>query len=141
MRAMNMSDDQINAVLDARAEKANLQELIDQTYQQFVSDVAKGRHMRYEQVKALANGGVFTGAKAKQLGLVDELGNFQDAVKLAAGLAGIKGRPTLVWPEKKGGFWSELLREQATLFIKDLAAQLGAMPGLAFRWPASPLSQ
>ena len=58
--------------------------------------------MKYEQVKALANGGVFTGAKAKQLGLVDELGNFQDAVKLTARLARIKGEPTLVWARKKG---------------------------------------
>ncbi|MCB2193107.1 MAG: signal peptide peptidase SppA [Deltaproteobacteria bacterium] len=124
----------------SEAEKANLQELIDQTYHQFVSDVAKGRQMPYDKVKALADGGVFTGAKAKQLGLVDELGNFQDAVKLAARLAHIKGEPTLVWPDKKGGFWSELLREQVRLFLKDLAAELGVRTGLAFRWPASPLN-
>ena len=124
----------------SEAERANLQELIDQTYDQFVSDVAKGRHMKYEQVKALANGGVFTGAKARELGLVDELGNFQDAVKLAARLAHIKGEPTLVWPEKKGGFWSDLLREQAHLFVKELAADLGVQPGMSFRWPPSPLN-
>lgn len=124
----------------SEAERANLQELIDQTYHQFVADVAKGRHMTYEQVKALANGGVFTGAKAKELGLVDELGNFQDAVKLAARLADIKGEPTLVWPEEKSSFWADLLREQAHLFFRELAAQAGVLPGLAFRWPASPLS-
>lgn len=122
------------------AERANLQELIDQTHRQFVSDVAKGRNMKYEQVEAIANGGVFTGAKAKQLGLVDLLGNFQDAVNLAARLGGIKGEPTLVWPEKKGGFWSDMLREQARLFFKSLAAELGALPGMAFRWPPAPLT-
>lgn len=124
----------------SEAERANLQELIDQTYHQFVSDVAKGRHMKYEQVKALANGGVYTGAKAKELGLVDALGNFQDAVVLASRLAGIKGEPTLVWPEKKGGFWSDLLREQARLIFRDLAAETGTLPGMSFRWPASPLN-
>ncbi len=124
----------------SEAEKANLQELIDQTHRQFIADVAQGRHMPYAQVAALANGGIFTGAKAKQLGLVDALGNFQDAVRLAARLGGIKGEPTLVWPEKKGGFWAELLRDQARLFFKDLAAQLGVLPGLAFRWPATPLT-
>jgi protease-4 len=122
------------------AERANYQELIDQTYQQFVSDVAKGRHLPVDKVKALANGGIYTGAKAKELGLVDQLGNFEDAVKLAARLGGIKGRPTVVWPEKKGGFWAELLRDQARTLVKDLAADLGLLPGLSFRWPASPLN-
>lgn len=105
-----------------------------------MSDVAKGRRMPYDKVKALANGGIYTGAKAKQLGLVDQLGNFQDAVNLAARLGGIKGQPTVVWPEKKGGFWAELLRDQARVLLKDLATDLGLRPGLDYRWPASPLN-
>ena len=75
----------------SEGQKENLQEMIDQTHRQFIADVARGRHMKYEQVAAIAHGGIFTGAKAKQLGLVDALGNFEDAVNLAARLGGIKG--------------------------------------------------
>ncbi len=123
------------------AERANLQELIDQTHRQFIADVARARRMKYEQVAVLANGGVFTGSKAKQLGLVDVMGNFEDAVMLAARLGGIKGEPTVVWPEKKTSWLGRLLRSELRLFLRELAGQTGAAPGLQYRWPASSLKQ
>ena len=69
------------------AERALLQELIDSSYDQFVGVVADGRSMSREAVKAFADGRVFSGAQAKELGLVDELGDEEHARRLAARLA------------------------------------------------------
>jgi len=102
--------------------------------------VARARGLKYKDVEAIADGGVFTGAQAKRLGLVDVMGNFQDAVMLAASMAGIKGEPTLVWPEEEGSWLASLLRGQIRLFLKDIAAEMGASPGLQYRGPPSPLS-
>ncbi|ABZ83503.1 signal peptide peptidase sppa, 36k type [Heliomicrobium modesticaldum Ice1] len=76
-------------------ERAILQGMVDDIYQQFIDVVAEGRHMPHEQVRALADGRVFTGRQAKELGLVDELGNFYDAVALAGTMAGIRGEPEI----------------------------------------------
>lgn len=65
-------------------------ELIDDIYRQFVEDVAAGRGIEEEQVRKIADGRVYTGSQALELGLVDELGNFNDAVELAAELADIR---------------------------------------------------
>lgn len=77
-------------------EKAILQELIDSTYRQFVEVIAENRKMDVEEVKKFADGRIFSGAQAKELGLVDELGSQSDAVDLAAKLARIEGKPDLV---------------------------------------------
>jgi protease IV len=77
-------------------EKAYFQGLIDDMYVEFVDAVAKGRKMDVEAVRALADGRVFTGRDARQKKLIDEIGNFQDAVDLTASLAGISGKPNLL---------------------------------------------
>lgn len=77
-------------------EKAILQELIDSAYGQFVEVVAENRKIDVEEVKKFADGRIFSGVQAKELGLVDELGSQSDAVDLAAKLAGIEGKPDLV---------------------------------------------
>ena len=82
-------------------EETVLQELIDDTYNQFVDVVAEGRGLTREQVLQIADGRVFTGAQALQLGLVDELGNLQDAIDLAANLVGIEGEPKVIYPKKE----------------------------------------
>lgn len=71
-------------------EKIILQTLIDDAYGQFVQAVADGRKMTVEQVKPLADGRIYSGNQAKELGLVDVLGDSLDATKLAAELGGIK---------------------------------------------------
>lgn len=85
-----------------KEEAAYLQHLIDDIYQQFLQDVAKNRKLPLEKVRALAEGKIFTGVEAKQLGLVDELGNLPDAIERAGRLAGIKGKVEAVYPEKEG---------------------------------------
>lgn len=70
-------------------EKEIMQKLVDDYYEQFVEVVAEGRGLSKEQVRSLATGQLYTGAQAKELGLVDELGGLDTAIDLAAELAGV----------------------------------------------------
>lgn len=76
-------------------ERALLQGLVNDTYAQFLAAVAEGRRMPLEKVRPLADGRVFTGRQALAVGLVDSLGNYEDAIAKAGTLAGIKGEPTV----------------------------------------------
>ena len=82
-------------------EKAYLQKMVDNVHQQFVRDVARGRQMKVETVQEVADGRIFTGEQAMELGLVDELGNLKDAINAAAKMAAIEGEPRVVYPEKE----------------------------------------
>ena len=76
-------------------ERAIIQAMVDELYEQFVAVVAEGRHMDPAKVRQLADGRIYTGSQAKELGLVDELGNLYDAIDGTAELAGIKGKPEI----------------------------------------------
>lgn len=65
-------------------------------YDRFISDVAKGRKMKESEIRKFANGLTFPGVEAKKMGLVDVLGNFQDALLLAGKLGKIDGEPEIV---------------------------------------------
>jgi protease-4 len=82
------------------AERAYLQGLIDNMFHQFIQAVADGRAMKFDDVKAIADGRVWTGEQAKSLKLVDQLADFQSAVEDTAKSVNIKGEPTLVRPDK-----------------------------------------
>ena len=81
-------------------EKELIQGLLSDVQGQFVRAVAQGRKLPVEKVDEIADGRILSGARAKELGLVDRLGNFQDAVELAKKMTGIKGEAKLVYPEK-----------------------------------------
>jgi protease-4 len=87
-------------------EKKILQSLLDDVHEQFIMAVAEGRGIEYEEVKKLADGRIFTGKKAKELGLVDVLGNLDDAIKLAGQLSGIRGEPEVVTKKEKFRLWN-----------------------------------
>jgi protease IV len=70
-------------------EERILQELIDTSYQQFVETVAKGRNLEVDKVRSFADGRIFTGEQALELGIVDRLGTEEDARRWAAELAGL----------------------------------------------------
>jgi protease-4 len=78
-----------------------LQDLLDDIHEQFIQDVARNRKLPLEKVRTLADGRVFTGEQAKKLGLVDAMGNFNDAVERAGRLGGIQGTVKTVYPEKR----------------------------------------
>lgn len=79
-----------------KEERELWQRIINEAYEQFVEIVAQGRGMDVEVVRKLADGRVYTGRQAQDLGLVDELGNLPEAIDLAAELGGIVGRPRIV---------------------------------------------
>ena len=79
-----------------KEERAILQKVLDNVHDQFITAVAEGRKMPYEDVKQIADGRIFTGEQALKVGLVDKLGNIEDAVQVAADLSGIKGEPVLI---------------------------------------------
>lgn len=79
-----------------KEERAILQNVLDNVHEQFIKAVADGRKMLYDDVKKIADGRIFTGEQALEAGLIDELGNLEDAVQTAAKLSGIKGEPVLI---------------------------------------------
>ncbi len=82
-------------------ERDLLEEAIQQSHLQFVRHVAEGRNMPQDAVMEVADGRILLGEKAFQLGLVDELGNFYDAVAVAARLGEIKEKPKVIFFEKR----------------------------------------
>jgi protease-4 len=80
---------------------------MEETYHEFVSKAAQGRHMDFSKVEALAQGRVYTGRQAKKLGLVDEVGTMKDAIAEAKKMAGLKADADvelLVLPQAKSFF-------------------------------------
>ncbi|MGB4592488.1 MAG: signal peptide peptidase SppA [Coriobacteriia bacterium] len=77
-------------------ESAMFKEQMKMAYDQFIADVATGRDMDEADVRELATGWVWLGTEAKELGLIDSLGNYSDAVDRAAELGGIEGEPGIV---------------------------------------------
>lgn len=82
-------------------ERSLFQAMVDDVHSQFVAAVVEGRKMPAEKVQELADGRIFTGQQAKDLGLVDSLGNLYDAIRTAKDLAGIPGEPELVYPARR----------------------------------------
>lgn len=109
-----------------------INELITDIQNQFVKDVAVGRNLTIKQVRDIADGRVFSGARAKKLGLVDSLGNFRDAVDITKELVGIEGEPTLIYARKaKSSLWALIFESALHAFenrIQDSNAQL------EYRW-------
>ena len=82
-------------------EEAILKKFVDRLHQQFVSAIAEGRQIDLETVKKLADGRIYTGEDAKDMGLVDRIGNLEDAIEWAGQLAGIEGEIIPVYPPPK----------------------------------------
>ncbi len=112
-------------------ERQLFQAMIDDVYQQFVSDVAKGRKgkLTRAQIVQLADGRVYTGAQAQRLKLVDKLGGLSEAVADAAKRAKIKGEPKVKYLSKGGGVLGSLLGSKSDA---NLSSQIGAAAGEAF---------
>ncbi len=81
-------------------EKKILQGVADEIHLQFIKDVAKGRGIKQEKIAKIADGRIYTGEKAMEIGLVDKLGNLDDAIDWAGKIGGVKGKIKAVYPEK-----------------------------------------
>lgn len=94
-------------------EKAIIQNMVESGYESFTSKAAQGRNMSIEDLKAVASGRVWTGAQAKENGLVDVLGSYNDAVELAANAANLDGDYMISYYPALKTKWEELLGSMA----------------------------
>lgn len=107
-------------------EKRLLQNVIDDVHRQFVDVVAENRKLKVDVVKKIADGRIFSGQQAKEIGLVDNIGNFQDAIDIAASISNIKGKPVVLYPEKKGvRLWDIIFGDAAGQMLKKLKGGYG----------------
>lgn len=108
-------------------EREILQTMVNEMYEQFLATVSAGRNMPQAQVRALADGRVYTGKQAQGLKLVDEIGNYYDALDGLGAMAGIEGTPTVV---EYGGvkdwqswFTGQLAKKLSAQILENLSAQ------------------
>ncbi len=99
-------------------ERDILQGLMNDVHEQFISDVAESRKLPLENVRKIADARVYSGRQAIDIGLVDELGDLQHAIKVAATLAGIEGEPEVVSKKKKSLFMELIEGNIAEIFIR-----------------------
>lgn len=103
----------------SKEEREILQAVLDDVHEQFIMAVAEGRKIIPDDVRKIADGRIFTGKQALKLGLIDELGNLEDAIKTASRLAGIKGEPQIVTKKERFSI-IELLRGKIPEKLTDL---------------------
>jgi len=116
------------------AEQAYLQSLLDNMFGQFIKVVADGRGLKYEDVKSLANGKVWTGEQAMSMKLIDSVGDFETAVADTAKSVGIKGEPTLVRPEKERKTLLDLLLGDVSEYLPSREKMLEQQVGFYYLW-------
>jgi protease IV len=107
-------------------ERQVLQSLLDDVYGQFVSAVAERRGLDRKAVLGFADGRIYSGQQARLLKMVDELGGLEDAIDAAAKLAGIRGKPKVIYPRHR-------------FSIRDLLTSSLGLEGAASLLPALPL--
>src|SRR5664280_3854585 len=114
-------------------EKVIIQDLVDDIYNQFVDVIVKERKLPREKVVEIADGRVFSGRRAKELGLVDYLGDMSSAAKLASKLAGKDGKYDLVYPSKKRtSVFDYLLESTASQISNSLKEKMQSFNGLSY---------
>jgi len=114
-------------------ERRLMQDLIDNVYMQFVRDIAEARALPMETVSELADGRVYTGEQALEVGLIDSLGNFTDAITLAALMGGLDTEnPQLIYPKVDRKFSLLSLLTNAEQSIVENFVPL--YPILSFEW-------
>ena len=97
-------------------ERKLLQSVMDDVHHQFIQAVADGRSLEVSDVEPLADGRIYTGRQAKEARLVDELGDLDDAIHIAADIAGMEGEPKVVEPRKRFSFRDIIESRWASVF-------------------------
>lgn len=110
-------------------ERGLLQTVMDDVHKQFIEAVAEGRAIELAAAQALADGRIFTGRQAKEAKLVDELGDLEDAIQLAADVVGIEGEPKVVEPKRRFSI-RELLESKFTAMFPKLDLH----PGVSLKY-------
>src|SRR5260221_4600448 len=115
-------------------EQAYMQALIDNMFGQFVQAVSEGRGMKFQDVKSIANGKVWTGEQAMSMKLIDGVGDFETAVEDTAKSVGIKGEPTLVRTDRDRKTLMDLLLGDVSQFLPGREKMLEQQVGFYYLW-------
>jgi protease IV len=118
------------------ADEKYFQGLIDEVYRQFVGVVESERNLSHAEVLSIADGRVFTGESAVELGLVDTIGTYEDAMRIAASLGGIEGRPTIVRERKRRSVLDGLTSDVVE-GLTSIKQELLEKPVLSYRYPGA----
>ncbi|HMS84058.1 MAG TPA: signal peptide peptidase SppA [Nitrospira sp.] len=110
-------------------ERGLLQGVMDDVHRQFIEAVAEGRSLELRTAQALADGRIFTGRQAKDAKLVDELGDLEDAIQLAADVVGIEGEPKVVEPRRRFS-----IREMLDSKLSMVFPKLDMQPGVSLKY-------
>jgi protease IV len=116
------------------AEREYMQGLIDNMHTQFIQAVAEGRHAKEADIRAIANGKVWTGEQANGMKLVDEIADFEGAVKDTARAVNISGEPTLVYPPKDRRSGLDLLFGDVSDYLPTREKLLEQQVGFYYLW-------
>ena len=116
------------------AEREYMQGLIDNMHTQFIQAVADGRHAKEDDIRTIANGKVWTGEQALSLKLVDQLADFEGAVKDTARAVNISGEPTLVYPPKVRRSGLDLLFGDVSDYLPTREKLLEQQVGFYYLW-------
>src|SRR6184192_3659520 len=116
------------------AEKEYLQSLIDNMHGQFIQAVADGRKTKFDDIKAIANGKVWTGEQALSMKLIDQVADFQAAVDDTAKAVGIKGEPVLVHPERDRKTVLDVLFGDVSEWLPSREKLLDQHTGFYYLW-------
>jgi protease-4 len=118
-------------------DRVYFQNLMDEVHRQFMDVVARERKLSPDKVRGLADGRVYTGVKAVELGLVDTLGTYEDAIRIAAGIAGITGEPSIVRERRRQTWWDSMFGSAGET-LRDIKQELLDRPALSYRFAGSP---
>lgn len=114
----------------SEAEKEIIQQSVEEIYTTFISHVGQGRNMTTEAVDNIGQGRVWSGANAMEIGLIDEFGGLEHAMKLAASEAGLEDYKTIELPEQPD-FFEELIKElSGEVKVRFIQNELGVNYGL-----------
>ncbi|MGO8986272.1 MAG: signal peptide peptidase SppA [Terriglobales bacterium] len=116
------------------AERAYFQGMIDQMHTQFIQAVAAGRHVKEEDIRAVADGKVWTGEQALSMKMVDQIADFEGAVKDTARAVNISGEPTLVYPPKEKRSGLDLLFGDVSDYLPSREKMLEEQVGFYYLW-------
>ncbi len=105
-------------------DKKLLQNVINSIYNQFLTDVSKGRKIPVEKLRKIADGRIFTGTQALKLKLVDSLGNFSDLIEMIKKEVKFKEKPEIIYPEEKKTIVEKVLESSEKIFVNNILDKL-----------------
>jgi len=115
-------------------EREYMQGMIDNMHTQFIQAVADGRRLKFDDVKSIANGKVWTGQQAVPMKLIDQVGDFQAAIEDTAKSVGIRGEPVLVRPEKDKKTLADLLFGDLSEWLPSREKLMDQHVGFYYMW-------